>query len=308
MSDAQAAATPQWREFEELSADIQTALAPQANVQRNVKRTGKRTGAERQIDILVEQEIGQYAITIVIDCKDYHSPVDGKDVEAFMGLVEDVGANKGAIIAASGFTSTAKKRAKDAGIDLYTLVDTNGSKWKSYVTIPCVIRDAFIQSFSFTFIASGETDYRFPLSDFRFTPVFRSDGTLIDYHQNLLIRRWETANAIPSTPSEYRDIPAWDGETYIKADAQLFKIQIRVNVLVAERLRFGQLPLEEVRGFNDELQGGLITNGFTTAKMNFQEIEQAWEPITCIDQLSIKPVFVLSVRSMPQRFEGSTSA
>lgn len=33
---------------------------------------------KRQIDVLVEQNIGQYTMQIVIDCKDYAKPVDEK--------------------------------------------------------------------------------------------------------------------------------------------------------------------------------------------------------------------------------------
>ena len=71
--------------------------------------------------------MGQYTIRIVIDCKDYKTAVDVKELEAFMGLADDVGANKGAMVAACGFTSTAKRRARDAGIDLFRLVDTNNN-------------------------------------------------------------------------------------------------------------------------------------------------------------------------------------
>jgi hypothetical protein len=77
-------------------------------------------------------------VLIVIDCKDYSKPVDVKGVEEFLGLVEDVGANKGALVASGGFTKTAKTRAKDAGIDLYKLVDAQDDDWRSYVAMPFV--------------------------------------------------------------------------------------------------------------------------------------------------------------------------
>ena len=51
----------QWREFEKLAASFQQELAPDARVSPNVRIHGKRSGVERQIDILVEQTVGQYA-------------------------------------------------------------------------------------------------------------------------------------------------------------------------------------------------------------------------------------------------------
>jgi hypothetical protein len=170
-----------WQEFEKLAAKIQQELAPKARVERNAKLLGKRSGVERQIDILIDETIAQYKIRVVIDCKDYRVPVDVKDMEEFMGLVEDVGANKGALIAARGFTEAAKKRAKDAGIDVYRLIDTSSTKWSAYISLPCVITDQMIESFSFTFSGSGSGPFKMKAyEDFRLMPLYRRDGSLID--------------------------------------------------------------------------------------------------------------------------------
>ena len=305
MSDFASTTKPEWREFEKLAADIQRQLAPDARVETNVKMQGRRSGIERQIDIFVHQTVGQYEIRIIIDCKDYKKPVDVKDIEAFMGMVEDVGANKGAMIAASGFTSTAKQRAKDSGIDLYQLVDTSETKWKTYVSIPCVVRDTFINSFSFRFSGTGQ--FRMAMMDFRYMPLFRADGALIDYLQNLVLERWETGG-IPAKPGDYTNIPVTSEETFTKTDGNLYAVKVEMHVKVAERLRFGQLPLEETRGFKDEIGGGYSTKGFTTANIAFNKIDETWEEISSIEQLSIKPVIILSVKSMPQKFEGSSIA
>lgn len=115
--------SPDWKRFEELAAAIQTELASDARVTPNAKLPGK-SGGLRQIDILIEQRAGQYDLRIVVDCKDYKNPVDIKDVESFLGLVSDVGAHKGAMVAANGFTAAAKERAAAAGLDLFRLVDT----------------------------------------------------------------------------------------------------------------------------------------------------------------------------------------
>ena len=68
-----------YKKLEKLVAKIQQDLAPRSTVSHNVKLQGK-SGAQRQIDVLVEDKIGQYQIKIVIDCKDYKTPVDIKDV------------------------------------------------------------------------------------------------------------------------------------------------------------------------------------------------------------------------------------
>lgn len=294
------AAVPQWREFEKLAADIQRQLAPQARVESNVKLLGRRTGVERQIDILVEQNVGQYPIRIVIDCKDHKTPVDVNSVEAFMGLVADVGANKGAMVAACGFTSTAKQRAKDAGIDTYSLVDTRTTKWTTYVTIPCVIRDNLIEKLGFRFAAASF--FQVESGNLRFMPVFRADGTLLDYLQNLVLDRWD-AGDIPATPGQHNGIPVTKETCFVKTAGRLCKVAIEIDVLVAERLYFGQLPLQDVRGFRDDQSGDLLTNGFTTSPMDIAELEKSWGRIESIEQLSVKPVFGLRVKTTMPRHE-----
>ncbi len=41
---------------------------------------GRLSGRKRQIDVLVQEQVGQYNIQIIIDCKDYNKPVDVKGV------------------------------------------------------------------------------------------------------------------------------------------------------------------------------------------------------------------------------------
>ena len=298
MSNQINAQNENWQEFEKLAAKIQQELAPKARVERNAKLLGKCTGVERQIDILIEEAVAQYKIRVVIDCKDYQAPVDVKGVEEFMGLVEDVGANKGAMIAARGFTETAKKRAKDAGIDVYRLIDTASTKWSAYISLPCVITDQMIESFSFTFSGSGSGPFKMKAyQDFQLMPLYRSDGSLIDTLINLLGKQWNSG-VIPSVCGEHRGIPICDGETFIKTDDQLYAADVKANVRVVEKLFFGQFPIESTRGFTDESTGDFLTSSFTTAHLNIHEAEKQWKQIDSIEQLAVKPILVLHFKSV----------
>jgi hypothetical protein len=168
--------------------------------------------------------------------------------------------------------------------------------------MPCVVQDAFIQSFSFRI--SGTGPFRLNPVEIRFMPVFRSDGTFIDYLQNLVIARWD-AGDIPDTPGEHKDIPVTNEETFIKTSGQLYNVSITVRAVIGERLHFGQLPIEDTSGLKDELTDGYMTTSFTTAKISFADVEKTWEPISSIQQLSVKPMLTLRVKSMPPRFEGT---
>ncbi|HEX6705094.1 MAG TPA: restriction endonuclease [Albitalea sp.] len=90
----------------------------------NVKLAGHDSETLRQVDVLVEQSIGQFNMQIVIDCKDYGHPVDVKGVEEFAGLVRDVRAHQGSMVCPRGFTKSARKVARRANIGLYSPADT----------------------------------------------------------------------------------------------------------------------------------------------------------------------------------------
>lgn len=286
--------TPKWRKFEELAAEIQRQLAPNAQVTTNERLPGRRSNTVRQIDICVRKRVGQYDLLVVIDCKDYGRPVDLKELESFIGLVADLGANKGAMVSAQGFTSSAKKRAEDSGIDLYRLVDAEAHEWQSYVAIPVLIKDIRLDAFSLTFSGSGPM--RIQIQDFRMMPVFRENGEMIDCIGNLVIDRWED-DSIPKAPGQHEGIALTGGDTWVKTDETLYKVTILVNARVTEHLRFGQLPLTKIKGFSDEIRGGVSTTGFTTDFLDFGKVEQEWKRINSEEELAVKPVFTLGVIS-----------
>lgn len=134
-------AEKKWKRFEDLAAQIQRSLAPESRVEQNVRMKGRASGVDRQIDVAVWTQAGQFELLVVIDCKDYQAKVDVKDVEAFIGLVKDVGANKGALVSALGYTQAAKNVADQAGLNLYTLVDAESEDWPSFVTMPVLVDD-----------------------------------------------------------------------------------------------------------------------------------------------------------------------
>ena len=90
---------------------------------RHDERILGKSGVNRQIDVSVRYHLGEFEIFVAVDCKDWQKPVDIGDVGAFADLVEDVRANKGAMVCNAGFTSGAKLRAVEKGIDLFKAVD-----------------------------------------------------------------------------------------------------------------------------------------------------------------------------------------
>lgn len=126
---------PEWKQFEELAAQIYSELTPAARVTLNDKIVGQ-SGVERQIDVSVRTKVAEHEILIIIDAKDYSEPADIGTVDGFAGKVSDVRANKGVLICSAGFTSGARARARQLGIDLCNLHDARSRKWKLDLKLP----------------------------------------------------------------------------------------------------------------------------------------------------------------------------
>jgi len=277
---------PKWRRFEKLVAKVQQELAPNAVVTHDDHIRGHDSEELRQIDITVKQNIGQYKILIAIDCKDYKVPVDVKDIEEFIGLVKDIRANKCVMVAANGFTDTAKRVGAKAGFNLYSLIDTEAHEWQTYVSIPviCDFRRIQFQFMIPEFLASVDP---------RKIILYDSNHNLLGTTKSLLLTRWNSGK-LPSELGEHDNIPVSKVPTTVSYGGQFLEVNILANIIVKCRLFFGELPLIQVRGFADEYDSRLITRGFITDWLNVAEVEREWRQLSSLDEIAIKPLFILT--------------
>lgn len=104
---------PKWQKFERLVAAINMAADRDADVNWNNKIDG------RQFDVTINYTKGLYDFLIVIECKDYSSPLPIEKVEAFATKSKDVNANRAILASSSGFQSGCLKVAKKNDILLY---------------------------------------------------------------------------------------------------------------------------------------------------------------------------------------------
>ncbi len=288
---------PKWKRFEALVAKVQSSFSPDAEVRFNEKVRGRHSGVLRQLDIVVRRNIGQFQIFIVVDCKDYSDPVDVKDIEEFIGLLEDVGANKGAMVAANGFTEAAKTRGGNSGIDLYRLVDAEQHDWQSYVSIPVACDFRGLGLCRFKIGGSDAMLQELASQDVKLIPLFDEDHQQIGTPLTILWERWNRRE-IPIEPGLYLDISVADTPVFIQAsDGHFERIEIMADVNVMRNLYFGQLPLTKITGFRDEVSGHLLLPGNTeiiTDWIDTIELERRWLKIPCLEALAIKPVMILT--------------
>ena len=100
-----------WKEYELAVFNLLKDEYPNSIVSHNVYVEGFLSKKKRQIDILLEENVGGNSIKTIVDTKFYHRKVDVKGVESFIGMLSDVKADKGIIVSQQGFSSTAARRA-----------------------------------------------------------------------------------------------------------------------------------------------------------------------------------------------------
>jgi hypothetical protein len=281
-----------WKQFEDVVAHIQRSLAPRARIERNVRIRGQIPGVFREIDLAIRTRVGHYPLLVVVECKDYKHPVNVKHIEAFVSMTRDVGANKGVMVAANGFSAAAKTVATSAGIDLYTVVDTELHTWRSYVTAPSLYDISWIEDTELTLTVKtgtrelAEQLYRELTPS---SPFYNRNGEYVTCLANAIADAWE-AEKIPHKRGIHDRLPLLKRPHYMKVNKSLYKTIAFARIKVGQKLLFGQHPVTEIKGFKDEITGGTRARTISFAPLSLDLIEADWTPIDSRDQLGVKPL------------------
>lgn len=128
----------EFREYENGVADVLCSIVGEAaEVQRNVHLASRSGIGTRQVDVAVRGRIFGFSDgLLVVDCKRWAKKIDIKDVDAFVGTLDDVGADLGMLISSAGSTPAAQARAKSArGVKVATLSVGDLSRWRPPGTV-----------------------------------------------------------------------------------------------------------------------------------------------------------------------------
>jgi Restriction endonuclease len=284
---------PIWKQLEILVAEIQRELAPDAQVTHDVKIKGRDSEQLRQVDVLIRQQVGQYELTIAIDCKDYAVPVDVKGVEEFQGLLSDIGVNKGAMVCPKGFTPAAKKVATRYQIDLFSPVDTDPHKWQVKPSVP-MICDFRSSAIAFGISFSAPLPFRLPMNFWTEVQVYDENGSALGIPYELVLTRWNNGE-YPHDPGTHENVQMFPvSQTFVdNGYGTRVPVTLYLSLKVTQRLYFGFLPIVKMRGLRDEHTGLVVTNAFTTGSLNAEEVENLWQRIESEDDAPVRPVMRL---------------
>lgn len=109
----------EWRTYQKIAAGIH-AVADDVRVEIEYDYP-VHAGGTKEIDVVVWDDSQRYERVTLIECKFWDNPVDKSVVDSVTGYLDNSDADKGVIIAKSGFQSGAKERARGTGIELWKL-------------------------------------------------------------------------------------------------------------------------------------------------------------------------------------------
>ena len=291
-------ALPDWKKLEHLAAEIQRQLSPSSTISHNVKIAGKSSGVDRQIDVLIEDRVGQFPIQIAIECKDHNTPADINVVGEFHSLLQDTRISKGVLVCPGGFTKAALQLALSQGIETYRPVDTDPHKWRCAVSLPtvCDFRSARIRlHLSFSLPLPLRIPY-----DTGNVALFGDSDEPIGSIAETAARNWDEGR-YPVTPGLH-EVPLC-GDRTARIDngyGQIVPVELTAIIEVSRRRFFGETPVSKVKGFEDLQTGHLITNAFELGALDPDVIERTWLEIGEIDPprptaLTVRGLYCLSV-------------
>lgn len=124
-------------EFQQLVALVERALAPRgARVTESAELSAENEAATREIDVLIEDSMGPYALKIAVEAKDEQRKMDLTKFESLIGKYSSrsgVHVNQVVVISRNGFAKRVLERAAQENILLLTLKEAMVAPW---ATIP----------------------------------------------------------------------------------------------------------------------------------------------------------------------------
>ena len=135
--------SPNWELYERMIARmVSDQLSTEFCVTPNAHIIGVISKRRRQIDVLIDSRHDtDNSRRIIIDAKIKNRKIDINDVEALLGLMEDVEATHGYLICPAGYTKAAERRAQEVVsiriIPLDRLENFDPSTWPACMNTKC---------------------------------------------------------------------------------------------------------------------------------------------------------------------------
>jgi hypothetical protein len=145
--------------FQRLIYLIHHQLANDAVVTESKFLRDSAAEAEREVDIVIETTVGEYSLTISIECRDRGRVADIEWVEQMIAKHHTLPTNKLILISSSGFTKRAAKKAQAQGVQTLSLSQAAQANWNVLTGIGKVGLVKFTVEYSAYFALLEETSF-----------------------------------------------------------------------------------------------------------------------------------------------------
>jgi hypothetical protein len=117
-------------EFQELMHHIYTQMASRdAEVTESALLKERNRDSEREVDILIEDEVAGVKVRIAVECRDRERKDTVEWIDALIGKYRDLDVQKVVAVSRSGFSQEAIAKASANGIDTRTLEEALETDW-----------------------------------------------------------------------------------------------------------------------------------------------------------------------------------
>lgn len=263
--------------------------------------------ADRQIDVSIRSKAGDQTELVIVQCRDYASRLDVNAVGEFASVITDVGATRGVMVSVHGWTDTAKTYAGALNIDLMRLVDAEQKVWAEYfgsepptfhqvIKAPTLVTHRYLE-LSFVFHSSRLLPgFRMPM-DTHLGDLVHSNGAPAGTPIDIIGRLW-AEEAIPRQPAAGLLVIELAEPVFFKIDSSRTPVcRLLWAVRVLESHRFGWWQITKMEGLANDLDGTILSKGFTLAPWNPDDVDANWQQIASPDDAPTRPTIRLHTAS-----------
>ncbi len=207
-----------------------------AKASKNAKILGIRSCKKREVDVLIEGQVGMFSVRVVVEAKNYKKPVGIEKIESLKSKLDDVCGNLGVVVCPKGFTEAARNFATSNGIKLFEVVDPKLGDDKLFIPLRCIMPNLARYSFKLIHRTIGKCSINQDISKWRFHV-----GNDLLTAQQLAIHAWNTG-MIPQEAGEH--IAVFNAMTMSDAEnpKYLQYCEVEVHIKVIENFYLKLIP------------------------------------------------------------------
>ena len=117
-------------DFQTLIKHIYEQIVPAGGVVTESGMLHDRDSGElREVDILVSYKYAGHEFSFIVECRDHTRPQCVEWIDSLIGKSKSLGVNKVVAVSRNGFYKPAIKKAKENGIETFTLEEANEKHW-----------------------------------------------------------------------------------------------------------------------------------------------------------------------------------